>query len=124
MKKESENDKRKQKRWELRQYLRVFDLKTDGLIGHLADINMAGMKLVSGGPIQAGEDYSLIMKIMREKVGFEAQSIWCKRDGKADLYNTGFRLLNPDPGVITNIQCLIEALRALQDVQSKNNLQQ
>ncbi len=109
-------DERRLNRWKLRQYLRVFEQDSDILMGHLADITMAGMRLVSGGPLRIDETYHLWMEIMSERVEFEARCVWCRKDEKSDLYNAGFKLVNPSSGTITNIQCLIAALKALRDV--------
>lgn len=108
-------EERKMQRWKLRQYLRVFEYRNGTLMGHLADITMAGMRLVSGGPIQIDETYHLWMDITSERVEFEARCIWCRKDEKGDVYNAGFRLVNPSSGTITNIQCLVAALNALED---------
>lgn len=104
-------EERRMKRWQLVYYLRVFELGTDKLMGHLADITMDGMRLVSVEPIVVEKDYHLWMEVVKERIILVAKSKWTQQEEASMLYNTGFKLVNPTRMTINNIACLIEALR-------------
>jgi hypothetical protein len=92
-------ENRKLKRRHLIYYLRVFDRNTNQLLGHLVDITPEGAMLVSETPIPTAERFQLRMLLPAEIFGkdrleFEAESIWSKNDINPDFYDTGFRLLD------------------------------
>jgi len=93
--------KRKMKRRHLIYYLRVYDKKTEALIGHLADITTDGIMIMSESPVQTGVDFSFRMTLPAEIEGnkeicFEASSIWSKKDVNPDFYASGFKISNID----------------------------
>lgn len=90
-------EKRAVKRRHLIYYLRVFDRRTDQILGHLVDITPEGAKLISESPIPTAERYQLRMMLPAEIFGrdhldFEAESLWSNQDINPDFYDTGFRL--------------------------------
>jgi hypothetical protein len=90
-------DKRKLKRRHLIYYLRVFDQKTEKLLGHLVDITSEGIMLVSEQPIEINRPYKVRMALpteilKREFMVFEAVSLWTKRDVNPDFFATGFSI--------------------------------
>lgn len=93
--KDSLSELRKLKRRHLIYYLEVFDQENNKLLGHLVDLTVKGMKLVSKEEIPSGKDYTLRM-IMPEdycqqrEVNFKATSTWCSQDVNPDFFATGF----------------------------------
>ncbi len=109
------SENRNLKRWHLIYYLRVFDLDTDSLLGHLVDITTEGMKMVSEKPVPPERDFQLRMEVPQEssaseEVLFKAHSLWCSKDTNPDFYATGFRLLNPEREAVNIIRALIDDL--------------
>lgn len=105
-------DKRKLKRRHLIYYLRVFNKKTDQLIGHLVDITTEGIMLISEEPIDTTAIFQLNMTLPaniegNKQIAFKARSLWCKKDINPDFYNTGFQLINISVKGIQIIERLI-----------------
>jgi len=92
---ENVNELRNLKRRHLIYYLEVFDQETGRLLGHLVDLTVKGMKLISKEEIPAGHPFSLRMIMPEEycperEVLFTATSTWCREDVNPDFYATGF----------------------------------
>jgi hypothetical protein len=92
-------DKRNLKRRHLIYYLRVFDRNKGVFIGHLIDVTMGGIMLISEEPIKVGELYQLRMTLPSEMLGqkyldIEGKSVWCAQDINPDFYNTGFEVIS------------------------------
>jgi len=88
--------KRTHERILLVSYLRVFDADTGLLLGHVADISFAGIKLVSLEPLELNKTYALKLILPKEVLGrsdllFYAESCWTKPDSNPDFIVTGFR---------------------------------
>ena len=111
------NDERRRiRRWHLVYYLQAFDKKTGGLLGHVVDINIKGLKLVGQKPIEAGLDFDVIMHVplkqgRTEPVLIRAHSQWCEKDANPEFFNSGFRIIAPTPETMACIQQLIDALK-------------
>ena len=89
------NELRQLKRRHLIYYLEVLDQKTGKLLGHLVDLTVKGMKLISKEEIASGKTFSLRMVMPVEycperEVTFTATSTWCSQDVNPDFYATGF----------------------------------
>ncbi|MEA3351585.1 MAG: PilZ domain-containing protein, partial [Chloroflexota bacterium] len=90
-------DKRELKRRHLIYYLRVFDQKTNQIVGHLVNINLDGIMLISEEPIETDALFHLKMTFPsqifgKENLEFIAKSVWSKHDVNPDFYDTGFKL--------------------------------
>ena len=87
---------RKLKRRHLIYYLEVFDDASGDLLGHLVDLTVEGMKLVSKNKIEVGKEFTMKM-IMPEEyskerfVRFQATSMWSNPDVNPDFFATGFK---------------------------------
>ena len=103
-------------RWRLIYYLRVFDRSTGALLGHVVDITVEGMMLVSAEPIEIGRDFDVRMMLPdslggQKEVEFRAHSMWRGADTNSDFHDTGFRHVEPSEDTILRIQDVIEELR-------------
>ena len=92
---EKVSELRRLKRRHLIYYLEVFDLTNNQLLGHLVDLTVKGMKLVSKKEIPAGKTFSLRMVMPEEycperEVRFTATSTWCSQDVNPEFFATGF----------------------------------
>lgn len=93
------NELRQLKRRHLIYYLEVFDQETGKLLGHLVDLTVKGMKLISKAEIAPGQTFSLRMIMPEEycperEVHFTGTSTWCSQDVNPDFFATGF--ITPD----------------------------
>jgi hypothetical protein len=106
-------EKRELKRAHLIYYLRVFDRNTEKLLGHLVDLTPKGVMLVSEEPIAVGETFKVRMMLPitvfgKNRIDFEAESLWSTNDINPDFYDTGFRLTGLDPADEELIQSLVK----------------
>lgn len=106
-------DRRQLKRRHLIFYLRVFDIKTNKLLGHLVDITPQGVMLISEKTIPLNTDFELKMALPSKSgqmhaFNFKARSLWCDKDINPDFYDTGFQLTDIDHEDRKIIEDLIE----------------
>lgn len=90
-------DVRRQERTRLIYHLRVFDAKTETLLGQLVDITPDGLMVIGEHPIRLDRTFSLRMdlphNVMDERhLTFSAESKWCRLDSTGEFYSMGFRL--------------------------------
>ena len=108
-------EQRRLKRWQLVNYLRVFDAKHGHLLGHLVDVNQDGIMILSTEPLVCGKEYQLRMERLSnsEFSHFELTAIgqWTKVDQDPHLHNTGCLLVNPSKEALTSLQSLMDELR-------------
>jgi len=107
---------RRNKRWYLVMYLRVFDEDTGELLGHVVDISKEGMRLVNDKPIPINRTYRLWVDVPKEgaprqRIHLEAESLWSSRDVNPDFFDTGFRIQNLNIQARLQLQSLIEAFK-------------
>ena len=108
-----DDERRKLRRKYLAFFTRVFDRSTGQLLGHLADLTPKGMMLISEKPLQTEIVYNLQMDLSgtffeKERLDFQADSIWCRPDIDPAFYNTGFRLLKMSQEDIDIVQRIIK----------------
>ena len=107
---------RRNKRWYLVLYLRVFDQDTGELLGHIVDINKEGIRLVSDKSIPPGQTFRLWVDVPKEntprqRIHLEVESLWSDRDVNPDFYATGFRIHNIGTQALLQLQLLIEEFK-------------
>jgi len=106
---------RQLKRRHLIYYLEVFDNQTDELLGHLVDLNVKGMRLVSKTYIEPQKNYSLKMILpegcsAEREVHFKATSKWCREDVNPDFFAVGFSAPNLDNATRNIFMILIKQI--------------
>lgn len=94
-------------------YLRVFDRDSGQLLGHVVDITIEGLMLVSDRPVETHRPYHLRMDLPanmfgREHLEFEAQALWCNNDVNPAFFDSGFRLKEMDRNGEKCIEDLIQ----------------
>jgi len=112
--------RRRQKRWQLVQYLRVKDKETGEIIGHLVDISTEGVMLISDKAINPESSYEFSMEIPHPEkqitsLHFAVKSLWSKPDINPYFHNSGFCLVDPQPETVSNIEALINELKQLNE---------
>jgi c-di-GMP-binding flagellar brake protein YcgR len=90
------SDRRTLHRRHLIYYLKVFEKKTDTLLGHLVDITEEGLMIVSENCVEEDKVFKLKMLLPREiedkeEIEFDARSMWCHKDVNPSLYGVGFK---------------------------------
>ena len=86
------------KRRHLIYYLRVFDLETGLPIGHLVDLTVRGMMMISEEPLATEKVYRMRMDLPprlfeQEQWEFTARSIWSKPDVNPAFQDTGLKFV-------------------------------
>jgi len=103
---------RNQERTHLIYQLRVFDAKTDRLIGHMMNITRHGLKLIGERAVRPKREFALRMdlprNVMRDgHLAFEATSKWCHKDGRGGFYAMGFQFKSISPEGLAVVDTLI-----------------
>jgi len=111
-------EKRKLERRHLIYYLRVFDNKTNKLLGHLVDISTEGFMLISEEPIETNSTFQLRMNIPPEipetqHINYIARSEWSRSDINPAFYNPGFQILRISMDAFKIIDRMIEEFRSV-----------
>lgn len=91
----NDDEMRKQERYSLECYLKVMDADGHSALGHIADISMGGMKMLSEQPIRPEEDFRLLLDLSlgsqkKTRVFVDARSVWTAEDTNPRFYATGF----------------------------------
>ncbi len=112
-KKLDDSDRRTIKRRHLIYYLRVWDLKTDKLLGHVVDINTSGFMLISESQIQPDQRFELEIRWKAPdeqeiQIQFQAVSRWSSNDINPAFFDTGFELMEHVEDVLEPIREMIE----------------
>ncbi len=108
-------DFRTLKRRHLIYYLEVIDIESNQILGHLVDVTLKGIMLISKEPIEVGKSFSLRMKLPEGiadelHLEFHAKSVWTGKDINPDFYDTGFEVIDLPSAAKENIQNLIEQM--------------
>jgi len=95
-------------------YLRIYDPKSDELIGNLVDLSTGGLMMISEQPFKSGESYSFSMQLPSDgenekRLEFTGIAKWCKQESNPKLYSIGFEIDNPSEAITKTIHELIDA---------------
>lgn len=120
------HERRAQERRNLIYYFRVLSQDTGQLIGYAANLSTEGVMLVGKKPTIPAAGYRLEMILPEEidgkkRVEFEATSLWCKENGDAGYFESGFELNNAssDDLVIIKRLCSARTLQGRKKLSSK-----
>lgn len=107
-------ERRKLKRKYLMFYTRVFNRRTGALLGHLADLTVEGLMLISEEVLPVNTHFDLRMDLP-EGFGFpkrhldmHGRCVWCAPDIDPHFHNAGFHLENVAEEDVTVIERLVE----------------
>jgi hypothetical protein len=92
-------NRRKLKRRHLIYYLKVFEVSSGRLFGHLVDITIEGCMLISKDPKEANRTFDLRMVLPsdiqgKNEVFFQARAVWCAMDINPEYHASGFQFIN------------------------------
>ncbi|HCK81156.1 MAG TPA: hypothetical protein DIC59_06785 [Candidatus Competibacteraceae bacterium] len=108
-------ERRAYERYSVEFYLCVYNRDTDTLVGHIVDISLGGIQLLSETPIANGEQFRFRMDVSlesgrKETIDVEAQSVWHDEDVNPGLFNTGFEFLTLSPVALKTIKAIIKEI--------------
>ena len=106
-------ERRAYERYSVEFYLCVYNRDTDALMGHIVDISLGGIQLLSETPIANGEQFRFRMDVSlesgrKETIEVEAQSVWHDEDVNPGFFNTGFEFLNLSLCALKTIKATIK----------------
>jgi len=106
------DDRRTTKRRHLIYYLRVWDLKTEQLLGHIVDINTGGFMLISEKQIEPDQTFELEIRWNTPdkeelRIQFQAISRWSTNDVNPAFFDSGFELIGAVEEVLEPIREMI-----------------
>jgi len=93
-------EQRKARRRHLIFNLEVTDEESGKVLGRLADLTKDGIMVVAREPLPTDRLYRLRITVPEglRDLSFEARSRWSAQDANADYFDTGFQLLEVEPG--------------------------
>ena len=109
---------RKSQRKELFYSFEVLN-ESDQLIGHIGDLTLNGLRIISKNPIEQNTVQQLIIKIPeriseKQEIVFEAECMWCKKVD--DAYHIGYRTEHNNQKNIEMIKIIMELLASPDDL--------
>ena len=92
-------NKRRDKRFQISFFLRILDNNTDEVMGHVVNISVSGMRVLTDRPLCQDKDYTLAIDLTKD-INFEQEALftakcaWIEQDLLSGAYNCGFQLQN------------------------------
>ncbi len=91
-----QSNRRRLKRRHLIYYLRVFDCEKGQPLGHVVNLTVQGMMVISDQPVERDHRYRLCMHLPHDlgdvdTIDFDATSVWIRHDVNPEFYNSGFK---------------------------------
>jgi c-di-GMP-binding flagellar brake protein YcgR len=90
-------DKRKHRRANLLYYLEVHDQETEKCIGHLVDLSLGGLKMISELKAPAGNEHNIRIFLpedsSQKSIALKAKSRWSKVDVNPDYNASGLEFI-------------------------------
>ncbi|PJE80783.1 hypothetical protein CI610_00208 [invertebrate metagenome] len=106
-------ERRSIKRYQLSDYLTIYNRNTEREMGGIGNISSNGLMLVSTIPILIGAVYNMRIILPESESGhpvildFDARCHWCKPDVSPDYFDSGYSITENNQGIID----LVEALK-------------
>lgn len=106
------DERRKIPRKMIAYFTRVFDARSNEMIGNLGDITSAGAMLISHEEIPVDEDFDLRLELSEDvsdahSMDFGARSIWCEPDLDPTRFNVGFEITRIDEEGLATIKRIL-----------------
>lgn len=107
------SEARAYKRRHLIYYLEVYNDETGDLLGHLVDITVQGMRLITKNEVVPGKNFRIGMMLPREffkgeVLKIETRSMWSRKDINPDFFAVGLKVYDLDEATAEIISGLIE----------------
>jgi hypothetical protein len=107
-------ERRRKDRKDFSYYMRLTNVDTGELVGHLVDISTAGFKLDSQKPLPVDKEFRFHLDLTSEVASkpfmvFKARSKWCQTDPfDPFVYNVGFELVEIAPSDLDIFKRIVE----------------
>lgn len=92
-------EQRKTERVKAMIFTTVYDVSGSKLLGYLGDLTLIGAMVVGEKPVKTNRDIILRIEfrgadeIPASYLIIPAHVAWCKQEGEADFYNTGYKFI-------------------------------
>ena len=108
-----DQEKRKFDRKQLLYYVKVFNHKTGESAGYLADISTEGLMLFSRDQMEENTLARFRLNLdeefhMKEKLIFDARSIWCRPDANPEYFIIGLEFTGLDQTDLDTVKYVIQ----------------
>ena len=96
-----------------KKFFDVVDLKTQKSIGHLVDLTIDGLQVISKGKIAKGQLLAMRIELPgavgeSREILITAESVWSRQDINPEMYFTGFKIVDITPPYGEVIDMLIQ----------------
>lgn len=93
--------------------LMVVDRLTDAQLGRIANLSLEGAMVASRKPVDTPAVFACKMDLPSrlhgfEKIEFDIQAKWCKRNDSTGVYETGYQFVNLTPECKRLIRVILE----------------
>lgn len=118
------DDRRTRPRWQAsfffagdkkydKMYFDVIDLKTKKSLGHLIDLTIDGLQIISKAKIPKGKLITMRIELPEEvhetrEIYITAESVWNRQDENPEIFYTGFKIVTITPPYGEVIDMLIQ----------------
>lgn len=107
------DEQRRAERFQISFFLKIFNRDSNEAMGHLLDISVSGMRVLSDRPVDKGTEYSLYIDLRSMKnfgceVKLNALCVWTNEDPDSGAFNCGFQFQNISQNEVDIIQKIIE----------------
>jgi len=97
-----------------RPYFDVIDVSTNQSVGHLIDLTLEGMKIITKKPLKQGQVFDFRIELPEEvdgvhKITSRVSCVWCERDINPEFYYAGFKIVDMTPPFSEIVDTLISS---------------
>jgi len=95
--------------------LLLYDRTSGGCLGEVTNVSPEGMMITTSEPFPPKSEYHCKIPLpgnilLTEELLFDARSVWSRRIGETDRYQTGFELIHITPDERENIDLVVREL--------------
>lgn len=96
-----------------KKYFEVFDKKTGTSVGHLVDLTIEGLRIISRTEMRPRTRYQFRIDLPKEVRGVnrifaDAECVWSHKDIDPQFYIAGFKILSITPPFTEIVETLIQ----------------
>lgn len=97
-----------------RPYFDVIDVSTNQSVGHLIDLTLEGMKVITRIPLKPGQEFDFRIELPEEvdgvrKITSRVACVWCERDVNPEFFYAGFKIVDMSPPFSEIVDILISS---------------
>ncbi|MGB2681985.1 MAG: PilZ domain-containing protein [Candidatus Competibacter sp.] len=108
-------ERRAYERYSVEFYLCVYNQDDGSLVGHVVDISLGGLQLLSENPVASGEEFRFRMELSlesgrKESINFQARNVWQDEDVNLGSFNVGFEFIHLTPAAQQSLEAAIQEM--------------